>query len=76
MRPPLIEFLGRHEVTQKRAAAEADLPIQTMNEIANGKRQARTATVNKILAWARRYEPSITYEQLFAPDLAGCGKVA
>lgn len=58
-------------MTQKRAAAEAAVPIQTLNEVANGRRQARAGTINKILAWARRYEPGVTYEELFAPELGG-----
>lgn len=73
---PLLDFFEQHGLTQLRCAAETGLPLSTVNQVARGKRAATTGTVNRILAWARRYEPAVSYEQLFAPELAGCGKVA
>ncbi len=67
----LADFVAAQGLTQKRAAGEASVPVATFNDVATGRRQATVPTVNKILVWARRYEPGVTYEELFAPELGG-----
>lgn len=66
----LPELIQRHQLTQVAIAAETGLQQSAISDIVAGKRRPRTDTVNRILAFARRYEPSVTYEDLFgAPDL-------
>ncbi len=66
----LLELMQRHGLTQVAIATGTGLPQSAISDIAAKKRRPRTDTVNRILAFARLYEPSVTYEDLFGePDL-------
>lgn len=65
----LSELLQKHHLTQAQAAIEAGLPGSRVSQIVRGAAEPRRPTINRILAFARRYEPTITYEDLFAPDV-------
>lgn len=67
-RLPLQDFLTQHGKTLRGFAAEAGMPLATASDLVKGKREPRTSNVNKVLAWARTLDPSVTYEQLFAPE--------
>lgn len=66
----LSDLLSRHGLSQKAAAAEAGVPLATFSDVVGGRRSPTTHTVNKILAWARRYDSGATYEQLFGDGAA------
>lgn len=66
----LADLLHRHRLTQTVAARESGIPVQTLNAIVRGAQEPRRPTINRILSFARRYEPATTYESLFGgPDL-------
>jgi predicted transcriptional regulator len=72
----LSEIFRRHGLSHKVAAEQSGVPLATLHDVARGKRSPRTDTVNKILAFVRRYEPRVSYEDLFAPDLVKARKGA
>lgn len=72
-RSRLGALLEKHRLTQQELAAATGLAGSAVSDIANGKRCPTTATVNKILAFVRRYEPKVSYEDLFAPELVRKG---
>jgi predicted transcriptional regulator len=72
----LSEILRRHGLSHKLAAEQSGVPLATLHDVSRGKRSPRTETVNKILAFVRRYEPRVSYEELFAPELAKARKGA
>ncbi len=76
MRAPLAAILEKHRLSQRDVAAETGLAVSAVSDIVNGKRAPVTSTVNKILAFVRRYEPRVSYEELFAPELAKARKGA
>ena len=65
---PIQDFLTANGKTLRGFAAEAGMPLATASDLVKGKREPRTSNVNKVLAWARTLDPSVTYEQLFAPE--------
>lgn len=63
--PGLISFLQRHDISMGRAAKESGLTTGGISRIVNGSRiHPRMSTIEALLAWTRRYEPSMTYEYL------------
>jgi transcriptional regulator with XRE-family HTH domain len=67
----IAEILKRHNLTQRDVVKGTGLALSAVNDIVNERRHPTTVTVNKILAYIRRYEPAATYEELF-----GDGKAA
>jgi predicted transcriptional regulator len=61
----LPAILDRHGLTQLQVSQESGIPISTINGVFHGTRQPRTDTVNRLLAYLRRYEPALTYEQVW-----------
>jgi transcriptional regulator with XRE-family HTH domain len=61
----LLDLLRRHNLTQRDMAEGTGLAVSAVCDIVNGKRQPTTGTVNRVLAFARRYEPETTYEEVF-----------
>lgn len=73
----LPELLDKHDLSQRTVAQGTGVPLSSVNDIVNRKRQPTTGTVNKLLHFLRKYEPRVSYEELFAPELvAGRGRVA
>ena len=72
---PLLEFLKEHGLTQREVAEATGLPMTTVNDVVNGRRSPRTATVDKLLAFARRHDKTASYDALFGgPALVGRGR--
>lgn len=73
----LPEVLAKHDLTIRAFAAGAGITPSSASDVVNGKRCPTTGTVNRILAFVRRYERRVSYEDLFAPELAaGRGRIA
>ena len=66
----LGDLLKRHGLTQRDMADGTGLAVSAVCDIVNGKRQPTTGTVNRVLAYARRFEPATTYEDLFGDPAA------
>lgn len=66
----LATILERHDLSQRNVADATGLAISAVSDIVNGKRSPTTTTVNRLLRYLRRYEPSLTYEALFGKGLA------
>lgn len=67
------ELVQRHGLTQATVAQQSGVPLATVNDVVRRLRDPRTSTVNKLLVFARRYEPEASYEELFAPELLRLG---
>lgn len=67
----LDDILRKHSLTQRDVASGTGLALSAVNDIVNEKRCPTTATVNRLLEYLRRFEPALTYEELF-----GNGKAA
>jgi transcriptional regulator with XRE-family HTH domain len=76
MRSPLGALLERHSLSQRAVATGTGLAMSAVSDIVNGKRAPVTSSVNKLLAFVRRYEPRVSYEELFAPELVRARKGA
>jgi transcriptional regulator with XRE-family HTH domain len=59
-------IMERHGLTQRDVADGTGLALSAVNDLVNEKRQPTTGTVNKMLGFLRKYEPKLTYEDLFA----------
>jgi transcriptional regulator with XRE-family HTH domain len=70
MRAPLAALLEKHRLSQRDVAQGTGLAVSAVSDIVNGKRAPVTSSVNKLLVFIRRYEPRVSYEDLFAPELA------
>lgn len=69
--PGLISFLERHDISLGRAARETGLTTGGISRIVNGSRiHPRMSTIEALLSWTRRYEPSMTYEYLVSDPVA------
>lgn len=69
METPVIKaFLDKHSLTQREVSEGSGIPLSAVNAIIRGHRSPRTETVNKLLAFCRSLDPSITYEQLFGAE--------
>jgi len=67
---PLQRFLERHpDLDQATLAAKIGTSQGYLSQLASRKRRPSLAMVNRVLAVLRRYEPDLSYEDLF-------GKVA
>ena len=58
-------ILQKHGLTQRDVASGAGVTLSSVSDIVNGKRCPRTDTVNRLLAYLRRFEPALTYEQVW-----------
>lgn len=67
--PGLSEFLRRQGLGITAAAAQAGIHFTSLHKILRGAQQPTLSTLNAILDFARRYDPHVTFEQLFAEEL-------
>lgn len=67
--PGLRKFLADHDLTQRALAAGAGLHEGNVSYILSGRHLPKMATVERILGFARRYDPKVTFEDLFAEEL-------
>lgn len=58
--------MERHALTQRAVADGTGLAVSAVNDLVNERRNPTTVTVNRLLAFLRRYEPNLVYEDLFA----------
>jgi hypothetical protein len=58
--------MDKHDLDQRDVANGTGLSLSVVNAIVNERTKPTTGTVNKILAFLRKYEPKVTYEDLFA----------
>lgn len=63
---PLATLMEKHGLSQRDVADGARIAVSAVSEIMNEKRGPTTGTVNKLLTFLRKYEPKLTYEDLFA----------
>jgi hypothetical protein len=61
----LAAIMDRHGLTQRDVSSGADLALSIVNDLVNKRRNPTTATVNRLLAFLRKYEPRVAYEDLF-----------
>ncbi len=67
-RTPFGKFLDAHKITSVEFAKESGISRNTIDKLAGEKGYApRQSTINKVLLTAKKYDESITYEQLFPP---------
>lgn len=62
--------LERHGLSQNQAARLSGIPLPTLNDIVARRREPRRDTINRLLAFLRTLEPSITYEDVFGERAA------
>jgi len=72
----LSAFMIRHSLTQQQLAHGSGLPASTINGMVWGTRRPRADTVNRLLRFLKRYDGTVSYEDLFArlPDRADIPK--
>ncbi len=61
----LRAFLARNGLTQRNLADAAGVTDGAVSQVLCGRHCLRKQTIDKVLAFARKFEPSVTYEQLF-----------
>lgn len=64
--PGIAGLLRRHGISVHRAAGESGLTAPTIYNMLSGDTTPSLLTVQKVLSFARRYEPGVTFEDLFA----------
>lgn len=62
--------MKRYGISAHRAAGESGLTAPTIYNLLSGDTNPSLPTVHKIIAFARRYEPGVTFEDLFADPSA------
>ena len=61
----LTTFLGQHSISQSELAEPLGLTRAAVSYKINGHRPWKRDEINKVLAFCRRYDPEVTYEDLF-----------
>jgi len=61
-------FLVRQGLTQENLAEGCGKSVVTISGLINGKVGPRKDTIDAVLEFCRKYDPSVTYEQLFGAD--------
>lgn len=64
--PELRAFLARHGLRQEDLADGIGISRVSISSFINGATSPRKTTLDAILGFCRQYDPSVTYEQLFA----------
>lgn len=67
--PKLSALLRKHGIPVNAAAEQAGIHFTSLHKILRGHQQPTLSTLNAILDFARRYEPGVTFEDLFAEEL-------
>lgn len=62
----LSSFLARNSIPVKRASEESGVHFTSLHRILKGHQIPTVPTVQSLLDFARRYEPGVTFEDLFA----------
>jgi transcriptional regulator with XRE-family HTH domain len=68
--PPIQRFLDQHGLTQRSLADGSGIALSMVNGIVRGHTRPRVDTVNRLLAFCRSIDPSVTYDQLFGSEAA------
>lgn len=64
--PRLSALLQEHEISVNEASRQAGIHFTSFHKILRGHQQPTLSTLSAILDFARRYEPGVTFEDLFA----------
>jgi plasmid maintenance system antidote protein VapI len=62
----LAGIMEKHDLDQRALARGTGLSLSVVNSLVNERTSPTTGTVNRLLAFLRKYEPRVTYEDLFA----------
>lgn len=68
--PRLSALLREHDISVNAASLEAGIHFTSFYKILRGHQQPSLSTLNAILDFARRYEPGVTFEDLFGDPSA------
>jgi transcriptional regulator with XRE-family HTH domain len=62
---PIQRLMERHGLTQRVLSEGTALSLSNINSIVRGHRQPRADTVTTLLAYFRKFEPEITFDDLW-----------
>jgi transcriptional regulator with XRE-family HTH domain len=65
-RMTMASIIQKHGLTQRDVADGTGIALSAVSDIVNDKRKPTTGTVNRLLGYLRKYEPKLSYEDLFA----------
>lgn len=66
--PRLSALLREHDLTIRAAAEQIGIHFTSLHKILRGHQRPLLPTLNAILDFARRYDPDVTFEDLFAEE--------
>jgi transcriptional regulator with XRE-family HTH domain len=58
-------FLARHRLSQSDLARAVDISTAAMSQIMTGATNPSKPTIDRILEYARTFEPEVGYDELF-----------
>lgn len=67
---PIQRFLDSHGLSQTDLAVGSGLAVSQVNGIVRGHTRPRVDTVNRLLAYLRKIDPAVTYDDLFGSEAA------
>lgn len=66
--PPVKRFMEEHGLSQRDVAEGSGLWLSQVNGIVRGHTKPTTDTVNRLLGYFRKVDPSVTYDDLFGAE--------
>lgn len=73
---PLGRFMELHKLTQRALADGSEITLSQINGIVRGHTKPRVDTANKLVAFCRTLDPTVTLDSLFGLPTGKRRKVA